>query len=269
MRQKTVRYLDNIFVSIAVNLVWNFGLWFLLSIILFSGKFSWTHFFNLLSNSYHLFALVILITLIGKWTSVDPKSFLPLSDFPIWRFFQNLFWGTVDILNLFFWVIFDSWRKPSIELFTRMSVNEAVKTLVNACNEEIKIAEINNRNPITGYFGKSYFSLLIWSPTPFTKAAVIYNTILYGKMYEVKKGVFIRAWYRLPTVFFLFVTLWFGGFAGLLTGFLGLSKFAIISIGIVASLVCLLFLIWLGTMIAQKEKSEINLFLKNVFSRQS
>jgi hypothetical protein len=271
MRQKIIRFFDNIFVSIIVNLAWNFGLWFLVSTFFFSEEFSWASFSYFLSNSYHLAILVVVITLIGEWTSVHPKSYLPLSSpksifSKIWAKVQSIFWLIINILNFSIWLIFDSWRKPNVELFTRMPIDQVAKAMVDACKEEIEIAKLNNRSPITGYFSKFYFSLLKWSPTPFGKVAVINSTILYGKMYEVKKGVFIRAWHRFPTAFLLFITLWLNGFTGFILSFWESSKFAFIALDIAGTFGWLLFFMWINTKIAREEKIDINTFLKNIFS---
>ena len=277
MREKIVRILDNVFVSIFINLLWNLGLWFLFTnIFLFSGEITKDRFAAFWSTSYPIAIISIVITLIGKWTSVQPKSYLPSSNSKniftkAWRKFRDLFWIIVDILNFSFWFIFDSWRKPNVELFTRMPVNEVVKAMVDACNEEIESAELNNRNPTTGYFSKSYFSLLRWSPTPFGKVAVVNSTILYGKIYNVKKGVFIRAWHRLPTAFLLFMTLWFGGFTNFLLTMLewqigSLPKFAFVTFEILGTMSWVLLIMWISTKFARAPKEELNIFLKNILA---
>jgi hypothetical protein len=271
MREKIIRFLDNIFVSMIVNLIWNFGLWFLLSVLLFSEEFSWARFFYFLSNSHHLAVIIVVITLIGKWTSVQPKSYLPLSNpegvlSKAWGVVQNIFWFIIDLLNFFFWLVFDCWRKPSVEVFTRMSVDEVVKAMIQSCNREIEIAELNHGSPITGYFSKSCFSLLKWSPTPYGKLAVINGTILYGRIYDVKKGVFIRAWHRLPTAFLIFITAWLGGFTGVVLGFGHLPVFAFVILEIIGSAGWLLFIMWISTLFAAEQKKELTIFLKNIFS---
>ncbi len=267
MRQKI---LDNVFLHVTINLIWNLGLWFF---FIYGGSISTARSQHFWSSSYHIAIVSVLITLIGRWTTVAPKSYLSVDKRKnlLWKLAhaaQTLFWSIVDFLNFLFWLIFDAWRKPSVEVFARMSATECTKAMVEACKEEIAI---ENENPITGYFGKAYFSLLKWSPTPFGKITVFPSTVLYGKMNDVKQGMFIRAWHRLPISLLLFLALWFGGVTSFIVETVRmkmnyLPDFAAPVLTVLGTYGWLLFFMWISTKLAWKTKNDLKVFLLNIFS---
>jgi hypothetical protein len=271
------KILDNIFLHITGNLILYLGLWFVFtSGWSFSTGITESQLNAFWSTSYYIAILSIVATLIGRWTTVQPKAYLsssvPKNIFlKLLRSVQNLFWLIVDILNWLFWLIFDSWRKPSVELFALMSTYECTKAMVDACKKEISVAELKNQSPITGYFGKSYFSLFKWSPTPPSKLAASPSTILYGKVYNVKKGVFIRAWYRLPSSLLIFIGIWFGALTHVIVEFVRmeisyLPNFAFLILKILGTICWLLFFMWISTKFAREAKHDLKVFLENTFS---
>jgi hypothetical protein len=264
MRQKL---LDNVFSHIAINLILSLGWWFIVSTgWSFSDPTIKSELSAFWSGAYPIAIFTITITLIIRWASVEPKSYFEQKPLSKWASnFRKLLWLIFDFINMAFWAIFDSWRKPNLEIFSRESQVECTKRIFNACNKNIlKPASIGG-NPITGYFSKSYFALLKWRPT--TKLFTVEGAVLYGKIRDVKQGVYIQVWYRLPTYLLLFLAIIFWALIGsIVESALSISSFIFgLILKIFITVFLLLISMQISSKIANKTKNELRIFLENIF----
>jgi len=139
----------------------------------------------------------ILVTFLSELATATPRANLTLTNLSgspkAWLLVQKIFWKITDIVHGFFWLLFDSWRKPNIELFVRLSQPECIIHLYQASQQQV--AEIKNE-PITGLISGTHFTFYKWSPPPPFKIASIPGFILTGVLKTTLKGTYVRAWQR-------------------------------------------------------------------------
>jgi hypothetical protein len=116
-------------------------------------------------------------------------------------------YGTLDKA---LWVVFDSWRKPDLEFFTRLSRIESVKTLTDVIEQSDTNARL-----IKGFVDGTYFC--VFGHTS--------HFVLVGRLLPTPHGAYIRSWHRMTPTDVLFATIFLGlAIGGLLQGLLFLGN---------------------------------------------
>lgn len=97
----------------------------------------------------------------------------------------------LDFTEGIFWLLFDSWRKPSVEFFTKLSKEQCIIRLENMLDEN---------HGVDGYVSGIHFCLFQqrawkrgWMRIPHLTLA------LTGKLISTSKGTYVLAWHRFMT----------------------------------------------------------------------
>jgi hypothetical protein len=117
-----------------------------------------------------------------------------------------------DWLSHLFWLIFDSWRKPDLEIIVKAPPRRCLQALAFSCNERPVYPGL--QAPIAGAFGTRYFELYRSKSTPFFVRDGGIRPGLSGKLIPTSRGTCIRAWCRFMVVGTVFLTIWFGTVLG-------------------------------------------------------
>jgi hypothetical protein len=123
---------------------------------------------------------------------------------------NSFLWKASDLVEGISWSLFDSWRRPSVEFFTRCSRRECMIRLFEALNLEASTSR--SKRPVIGYLSGTYFSLLK-QPRIIREVSVI----VFGKFSSTPQGTYVRAWCRLPGIVIMLLSLMFSiplGFFG-------------------------------------------------------
>jgi hypothetical protein len=269
---------DNIFFRMVINIIVNtsIGLLLLLSINEFKGlSVSELPFLGLVG------VLSIFVTLLGELTKANPKANLLSTNLSsrskVLSFAQEVSWKIMDVINGFFWLLFDSWRKPNVELFTRLSQPECIAYLYQACQQQV--AEIKNE-PITGIISGNHFTFYKWSPPPPFKIASTPKYVMTGILKNTPKGIYIRAWQRISNflicLFVFIATVISGIIYSLFSGsmFVGENPqiLTIFFWGIIAPPVMIgiaVLAIRIGSTVDIEAKQDLSLFLENTFNQKT
>lgn len=129
------------------------------------------------------------------------------------------------IVEGFFSLLFDAWRRPDLEFFTRLTPAECVQELLTLPHWIAR--DSPHRKPLDLTWGGYHFEL-----SRRDGDSVIG---LHGRLYSTSHGTYIKAWYRLSTTTLLFFSIFvmFGmqllmtGIAGLIAKVSGDSQFAV------------------------------------------
>ena len=115
---------------------------------------------------------------------------------------KNIHWGILDWhLNLG-WLLFDTWRKPSLEFFTKTASPECVRLLNHIINEDPPVYGLEA--DCFGYFSTSYFQ--IYRGVFDNRLKPLFIT---GKLISTPHGTYVRLWHRLNVWVIVFVIIWF------------------------------------------------------------
>ncbi len=104
------------------------------------------------------------------------------------------------LLEGFFSRLFDSWRKPDLEFFTRLTEPECIKKLI--LMPAWTTPDSFSKEPLNLTWGGHNFELSryahrAWRGLPSPLA-------FHGRFRSTPYGTYVRAWYRLPTMSLLF-----------------------------------------------------------------
>lgn len=107
------------------------------------------------------------------------------------------------LLEGFFSRLFDSWRRPDLEFFTRYTESECIKELI--LMPAWTITDSFSKEPLNLIWGGHNFELSRYThrawrglPTPL---------VLHGRFRSTPYGTYVKAWYRLPTMSLLFFSI--------------------------------------------------------------
>lgn len=112
---------------------------------------------------------------------------------------QSLFevtWRPDDQLPATAWKLFDSWRPPALELFTRYTPEACFRRMA-------KVAGEINQDPddfgfdsmLSGHFGPEYFTLQK-TPSLLMESRRLFGGLLSGRIERRSRGLYIRLWHR-------------------------------------------------------------------------
>jgi hypothetical protein len=97
--------------------------------------------------------------------------------------------------------LFDSWRKPDLECFTRFTASECIQELLTMPSWLVRdTLKKKAYNLIWGgqHFEVSLSSFWTWRGTPL---------VLHGRFYSTPHGTYLKAWYRWSTTNLLFLSI--------------------------------------------------------------
>jgi hypothetical protein len=179
-------------------------------------------------------------------------------------------WKISDFIEGVFWMLFDSWREPHVEFFTKLSKEQCIARLAVALDE---------KSGTGGYISGTHFYLFKQR-----KFAVFYRNNIYltlfGKLVSTPRGTYVRAWHRFVTSGIIFLALWFGMASTLLIIALTISLpsvpsslvdidslilFACVTAPVIAFVVALIS-IWFGGILGQKNNAQLGKFLQFVLT---
>lgn len=192
---------------------------------------------------------------------------------------EALYWKVSDFVEGIFWTLIDSWRKPDVEFFTKLSKRACIKELQTASNNDPLLYNVDKL--IIGYFSGSHFYLRKWADNLFVRNVAY--LVVAGKFSATPHGTYVRAWHRFATNGILFFTLWFGTVLGGLSWFLGVNwlrqvfpqitsdvAVTITFFAIVPALILIIFLIsvWIGSRIGKVMNADLMEFMRIVLGEK-
>lgn len=97
-----------------------------------------------------------------------------------------------DFIESIFWLLFDSWREPSIEFYTNLTKEQCIVRLEDMLDEN---------HGVDGYLSGIHFCLYQQRAWKRRWRRIPHLTLtLTGKMVSTSKGMYVRAWHRfMPT----------------------------------------------------------------------
>ncbi len=212
---KRLRYLPHLIVYLGVL---NFGLFFVFTFFLggnaLYGKVEAGHYYFGYQDAY--IEVIYPIYLIS-WV----QGILFFVSIPLIILAAVLSWGTdygdhneyTDyVANLggvygfvegFFSRLFDSWRKPDLECFTRLTPSECTQELLTLPSWRARNAL--KKNSINLMWGGQHFEVSL-SSSSFWRWRGVVSLVLHGHFYSTPHGTYIKAWYRWSTAGLLFLS---------------------------------------------------------------
>ena len=188
-------------------------------------------------------------------------------------------WEVLDTIEGVFWQLFDSWRRPDVEFFTRLSKEESLKELFAAFDRDPRRYQL--KEPIAGYLYGTHFCLLKQRRyILFFTGNVVFLT-LFGRLVQTPQGTYVRAWHRPTTMSISFFTVWFGTAIiilsiiriimhdeNLIFSFLRDSSLIMIACGIVLILTAgfMLLLVQIGSWVGARTNDDLARFLQQVLA---
>jgi len=116
---------------------------------------------------------------------------------------KTIYWHTLDRVEELFWLIFDSWRKPAVEFFTKLPVQECMKRLDAATYDSYDVFSPQHAGEdlVTAQVIGKHFYLFRLHEWPIYRRGA--GTFLFGKLTSTPRGTYVRAWYRLHSLVLL------------------------------------------------------------------
>ncbi len=136
-----------------------------------------------------------------------------------------------DLVEGFFSLLFDSWRKPDLKLFTRLAPTACIQEILTLPDWIVRDAL--KRQTLNLTWGGHHFELSRYTWSAWKGGAPI---VLHGRLYSTSHGTYIKAWYRWSTMNLLFLSIFvtFGlmlllsGFTWLVAEVLGINPTTIV-----------------------------------------
>ena len=195
-----------------------------------------------------------------------------------------LFWRGCDLIASITWVLFDSWRKPNVEFFTRLSREECIIGLSAAIHCEPSLYHIDR--PVVGLVGGTHFCLtkhFYPIERPRWRFRPAQTLVLVGKLSPTKHGTYVRGWHRFASMSILQLTLYSGLALSVLSVPLayhldlasvelagGLGANAALYVVIPPLVVAFLFLwLWIGVLEGRARHSDLATLLQLVLKDES
>jgi hypothetical protein len=132
----------------------------------------------------------------------------------------------------FFSWLFDSWRKPDFECFTRLAQSECIQEVVTLPSWLVR--DTLKKKAFNLFWGGQHFEVSLSSSSFWTWRGV--SLVLHGHFQSTPHGTYVRAWYRWSTTNLLFLSIFamFGlqfllvGLEWLIVKVLGASQSAVV-----------------------------------------
>lgn len=296
MKKRTIHEVCRIIFAVAIL---NFLLFFLISLFIggdaFTGKIEDGHYYvgnhgHYTEVSYFVFAcsklhassvcithpLAMVASLVywitggrrGPWKAVTSTAQQSPSNpaLGVLHVVRSSLWKAVDFAEGIFWRLFDSWRKPDIEFFTRLSKKECIATLSQALERYSPFHHTDQ--PISGSLVGLHFYL--YKVPLYTKGWPF--LMLFGKLSPTPQGTYVRAWHRFhafgiwPLVLFVSVLPIIGTQLlgrGILSSRLGFDPIVILcAIVPLFAIVFLALSIWVSSRVGSKTNADLAKFLE-------
>jgi len=192
---------------------------------------------------------------------------------------EAILWKAIDFIEGLFGKLLDSWRKPAIEFFTRLSKKECIVKLSEAIDYSSSLVQLER--PVGGYLYGTHFCLFK-RPAYRTFYRSAGTLVLTGEFVDTSHGTYVRAWHRFSTIVIIFVTLWLGGIIGFLSVILALdyvhtARPEVSTDWVIAGTLCVMLpmavalitlsAIWLSSSVGQRENNDLAWFLRWVLKR--
>jgi len=183
---------------------------------------------------------------------------------------ESLYWRVHDFCSGVSWLLFDSWRRPQVEFFTRLTRDQCIVRLSTAFGHP-RLYGMDRS--IDGCISGTYFFLLK-HPSPYLRMP---RPALFGKFLSIQQGTYVRAWHRFEAVGILLLTVssWVAVsmlIYSFLRDYLASVQLAVEPRAEIVFYVVLLLLLillwfwwfWFGTWIGRKGNADVGDFLERV-----
>lgn len=182
----------------------------------------------------------------------------------------------------FFSRLFDSWRQPDLECFTRLTQTECIQEILALPSWLMR--DTLKKKALNLMWGGQHFDASL-SSTSFWRWRGMVSLVLHGRFYSTPHGTYIKAWYRWSTVGLLFLSVFamlglqfsLAGIEWLIVKVLGVSQAAVVEffspiwpIWSKASIVIgILLLIWISNWWGRRRRRELAYLVKAALTTPS
>ena len=184
---------------------------------------------------------------------------------------ELFYWSIADSIEGVFWILLDSWRKPDVEFFTRLSKRACIARLSEMLGSNFPVYSLDR--PVSTYISGANFCLF---KRPRFYARRTPFPALVGRFTSTRQGTYVRAWHRFSNGWMLFVPLFFGLLSivlasAFIAGYLPLTtleasgtlRSAVLLVGaVLLFLIALSFLwFWIGVAVSRTRNADLAEFL--------